>query len=257
MKAGLAWLGDFADISDLTPAQVANKLTMIGLEVEDIFDRLAHLDQAVCGRAEEVRRHGEHLWHCTVSLGSRSLSVLTGAPNVRAGGLYALAPAGTELPGGPVRVKTLAGLKSEAVLCSAAELGLPGGGDRLLELPETASPGESLRHVYPQTDPVLDISITPNRADALSILGIARDLSAVLNRPLKEKPVRIIQGSRAAKDQAEVSIECPDHCWRYCGRVINNVRIGPSPDWLAARLMGAGLRSINNVVDVTNYIMLE
>ncbi|MDR2141678.1 MAG: phenylalanine--tRNA ligase subunit beta [Deltaproteobacteria bacterium] len=257
MRVGLAWLGDFVGLGDLTPTEVADKLTMIGLEVEDLFDRLGHLSQVVAGRALSVKAHDRGLSLVTVGLGDQTVEVLCGAPNVREGGLYPLAPVGAQLPGGLVKAKTLAGLVSAGFLCSALELGLPGGGEILLELPASLQPGDPLKKLYPLADWIFDLSITPNRADALSARGVARDLAAALNRPLKEVRFDLRESGRSAVEQARVDIDCPERCWRYCARILNNVVIGPSPQWLVDRLAGAGLRSINNAVDVTNYVMLE
>ncbi|MDR1086428.1 MAG: phenylalanine--tRNA ligase subunit beta [Deltaproteobacteria bacterium] len=257
MKVGLAWLGDFVDLSDLTPAEVAGRLTMIGLEVEDLYDRLAFLDRVAVGRVTDLTPLGSRLSVCRVSLGGREITAVTAAPNVIKDGLYPLAAPGTELPGGQVRAKTVAGVLSQGVLCSGDELTLPGGGDGLLELESGCEPGAPLKKYYPQADPILDISITPNRADALSVRGLARDLAAVLNRPLKQPQFKLTQDGHPAAGQLKISVECPEHCLRYCGRVVNNVKIGPSPRWLVNRLLGAGIRAINNAVDVTNYVMME
>ncbi|MDR1607961.1 MAG: phenylalanine--tRNA ligase subunit beta, partial [Deltaproteobacteria bacterium] len=257
MRVGLAWLGDWVELGDLAPGQVAETLTMIGLEVEALFDRLAGLDQIVVGRVDSVTPKGSHLLACEVSAGRETVTVLTGAPNVRVGGLYPLAPVGANLPAGSVKAASMAGLVSRGILCSGWELGLPGGAAGLLELPPETPVGQSLKELYPEPDWVLDLSITPNRADALSIRGVARDLGAALGRPLKELKIDLKEGNQAASELASVDILCPDHCWRYCARVVTNITIGPSPDWLVLRLMAAGLRPINNAVDVTNYVMLE
>ncbi|MDR1578392.1 MAG: phenylalanine--tRNA ligase subunit beta [Deltaproteobacteria bacterium] len=256
MRIGLAWLGDWVELGDLSPAQVAETLTMVGLEVEDLFDRLAHLEQVLVARVETVAPHGRHLSVCQVTA-QETVTVLTGAPNVRVGALYPLAPVGANLPLGLVKATTMAGLVSEGVLCSAQELGLPGGAAGLLELPATTQVGATLKNLYPQADWALDISITPNRADALSARGVARDLAAALNRPLKTPAISLRESGPPASQLAQVNIECPDFCWRYCGRIVTNLVIGPSPDWLAFRLAAAGIRAINNAVDVTNYVMLE
>ncbi|MDR2422198.1 MAG: phenylalanine--tRNA ligase subunit beta [Deltaproteobacteria bacterium] len=258
MKVGLAWLGEFVEIGDLSPEEVADRLTMLGLEVEGLDDDLGFLTEVVVGRVAAAKPHGRSLMACLVDYGQgEPLTVLTGAPNVREGGLYPLAPAGVSLPAGSVKAATLAGLVSQGVLCSAWEIGLPGGAEGLMELSAEARPGEPLKKLYPDPDWVLDISVTPNRADALSVRGVARDLAAALNRPLKDVRVDLTEKGRPAAELAKVDIECPDHCWRYCGRIVRGIKIGRSPSWLAKRLWAAGLRPINNAVDVTNYVMLE
>ncbi|MDR1873081.1 MAG: phenylalanine--tRNA ligase subunit beta [Deltaproteobacteria bacterium] len=257
MRIGLAWLGALVDLEDLTPVQVADKLTMIGLEVEDLFDCLEHLSQVVAGEVKSIKPHGRHLWATEVAIGAETVTVLTGAPNVTVGGVYPLAPLGAKLPAGPVKSVTMAGLASEGVLCSALELGLEGGAAGLMELPSTIKPGEPLKKLWPEPDWVVDLSITPNRADALSVRGVARDLAAALGRPLKDVTFELVEDGGPASSQLTVAIDSPEHCLRYCGRIVNNIKIGPSPHWLVRRLLACGLRAINNAVDVTNYVMLE
>ncbi|MDR0550284.1 MAG: phenylalanine--tRNA ligase subunit beta [Deltaproteobacteria bacterium] len=257
MKLSLAWLGDFVDISDLTPQSVADRLTMIGLEVEELADRLDFLDQTVAAKVLDLKPHGRHLYLCRATTGQEELTVVTGAPNVKVNGLYPLAKVGAKLPAGLVKATTMAGVVSQGILCSGAELELPFGADGLMDLPPETPLGTPLRSLYPKNDFTLDISITPNRADALSVRGIARDLSAALDRPLKELAFDLTEDVSPVTELAKAEILAPKGCWRYCGRVVRGVTIGPSPDWLVRRLLGAGLRPINNVVDVTNYVMLE
>jgi phenylalanyl-tRNA synthetase beta chain len=257
MLASLSWLDEFVPVSDLAPSFVADRLSMAGLEVEALSDFRAYLDLVVAARLLEAEPWGG-LTRCLLDLGPRGRAqALCGAPGLALGAVYPLALMGAGLPGGPVRKMTAKGLDSEGMLCSAFELLLGEGRDSLLRLPDDAQPGTPLRALYPGEDWVLEVGVTPNRGDALSHLGIARDLAAILDRPLGIPPFRLDEGGPPASGQAAVRVECPDGCRRYCARVVNGAIPGPSPLWMARRLMSLGLRSINNVVDVTNYVMLE
>ncbi len=260
MKASIKWLEDFIDLSGYTPRQIADKLTMAGLEVEDLRDRFAHLDQVVAARVETVSPvpKSDHLKLCQVEAGTHGrFQVVCGAPNVREGLVAPLALPGTTLPGGvAVGVAEIRGCRSEGMLCSEAELGL--GLEHaagLLEL--NAEAGRTLRDITGREDWALEIGITPNRPDGLSIMGLARDLSALLGRPLKLPDARLQETGPDVNTLAKVTVADADHCFRFAARVITDVKIGPSPAWMVDRLASVGVRSISNVVDVTNYVMME
>ncbi|MDR1921371.1 MAG: phenylalanine--tRNA ligase subunit beta, partial [Candidatus Adiutrix sp.] len=259
MKASMDWLEDYIDLSDLTPKEVADKLTMAGLEVEALCDRFAFLNQVVAARLDKVEpiAGSDHLKICQVTAGSCGrFQVVCGAPNAREGLTAPLALIGAVLPGDlAIKTAELRGHRSEGMLCSETELGLGLDSSGLMEL--QAEPGRSLREITGREDWRLEIGITPNRPDALSILGLARDLSAVLNRPLRTIPVRVQETGPDVTTLADVRIEAPVEAPRYVARVITGVKIGPSPQWLVDRLAAVGLRSISNVVDVTNYVMVE
>ena len=261
MKATINWLEDFVDLSGLSPQQVADKLTMAGLEVEGLSDRFAHLATVVAARLEAVSPvpGSDHLKICQVEAGEHgSFEVVCGAPNAREGLVAPLALPGTTLPGGlNVAAAEIRGLHSEGMLCSEAELGLGPDASGLMELGGTAGP--TLKKLTGREDWVLEIGITPNRPDGLSIIGLARDLAALLNLPLRNKHRYNLIDDKGpdVTSLAKVTIDAPEHCYRFAARVIEDVKIGHSPAWLADRLAGVGLRSINNVVDVTNYVMIE
>jgi len=259
MKASINWLEDFIDLSELTPRQVADKLTMAGLEVENLFDRFAHLKTVVAARLAEVSPlpGSGHLKICRVEAGDRgSFEVVCGAPNAREGLVAPLALPGTVLPGGQeVMTAEIWGRSSEGMLCSETELGLGRDASGLMELGGVA--GRTLKEITGREDWILEIGITPNRSDGLSIIGLARDLSALLDRPLRQPEIIVEETGPDVNSLARVTIADPEHCFRFAARVITDVKIGPSPAWLADRLAGVGLRSINNVVDVTNYVMIE
>ncbi|MDR1111374.1 MAG: phenylalanine--tRNA ligase subunit beta [Deltaproteobacteria bacterium] len=257
MLASIAWLGDYVDLGGLGPREVANRLTMAGLEVEDLRDRYSFLQTVVAAKVTRIRDVGGALRLLELAAGEHGeIQVLCGDPQVDLGLVYPLALVGTELPAGQVKERNISGICSKGFLCSELELGLSAEASRVMLL-EAAAPGTRLSDFLGKSDLVMEIGVTPNRADALSMVGIARDLSALLDRPLKEPRASLRESGRSAFDQIGVGIEDPDHCFRYAGRVINGVSTGPGPAWMAERLLSAGLRPINNIVDVTNYVMLE
>lgn len=259
MKASIKWLEDFVDLSGLTPAEIAEKLTMAGLEVEDLRDRYAHLDKVVLARLDKVEPmpKSDHLKICQVEAGPCGrFQVVCGAPNAREGLVTALALVGSTLPGGVNIASTkLRGHLSEGMLCSEVELALGPDASGIMEL--SGQPGRTLKEVTGREDWVMEIGITPNRPDGLSIIGLARDLSALLDRPLKVKDHPPVETGPDINTLAKVTVHDPDYCPRYVARVITGVKIGPSPEWMVERLAAVGMRSINNVVDVTNYVMME
>ncbi|MDR3038200.1 MAG: phenylalanine--tRNA ligase subunit beta, partial [Candidatus Adiutrix sp.] len=219
MKASLEWLGDFVDLAGFSPREIADKLTLAGLEVEDLRDRFAHLGRVVAARLERAEplagAGNEHLRLWDVSAGDAGcFRVVCGAPNARVGLVAPLALAGAVLPGDrEVRAARIFGRTSEGMLCSAAELGLGSDAAGLMEL--EAEPGRTLKEITGRADWALEIGITPNRPDALSILGLARDLAALLDRPLTQPAVRIREEGPDIHTLAKVSIEDPEHCRRF------------------------------------------
>jgi phenylalanyl-tRNA synthetase beta chain len=230
---------------------------MLGLEVESLYNFRGYLDKVVAARLIKTEPWG-NLTRCLLDTqGGSHVEVLSGAKNLSLESIYPLAPLGTELPGGLIKKMTVKGVDSDGMLASAFELLVGEDKSGILELPKNVTPGTKLSALYPEEDWILEIGVTPNRGDALSHLGIARDLSAILDKPLKLPKFEVSEEGERADTIAKVTIECPQACYRYCARVVRGARPGPSPLWLAARLNSLGLRSINNVVDVTNYVMLE
>lgn len=260
MKASINWLNDFVDLNGFTPQEIAEKLTMAGLEVEELVNRFAYLEEIAAARVESVEpiEGSDHLKLCQVEAGPFGRSqVVCGAPNVKAGLVAPLARPGVTLPNGmKVGETKIRGFLSQGMLCSEAELGL--GTEHAAGLMVlSAEPGRNMKEITGREDWVMGIGITPNRPDGLSIIGLARDLSALLARPLKRSVPVVKEDGPEVDTLAKVSIDDPEHCLRFAARVITGVKIGPSPAWLADRLAAVGLRSINNVVDVTNYVMIE
>ncbi len=263
MKTSLQWLAEYID-RPLHAAEVAACLTKAGLEMESI-ERPATIPAGVVTAVIISRdRHpnADKLSVCRVDDGGpEPLQIVCGAPNCDAGKAVPLARLGTEFPNGLKIAKVkLRGVESSGMLCSAAELGLPGGGQAgLLELEPGTRPGQPLETVLRQ-DTVIDWEVTPNRPDWLSHIGIARELAAVLGCPEAVRLPRIKTSpslGAAVSSLASVSVEAPDLCPRYQARVIRGIKIGPSPEWLQRTLRAVGQRPINNVVDITNFVMLE
>ncbi|MDR1677033.1 MAG: phenylalanine--tRNA ligase subunit beta [Deltaproteobacteria bacterium] len=257
MLASLAWLGEYVDLSGLSPEKVANLLTMAGLEVEDLRERFSYLKTVVAAKVTRIKDLGGALRLLVLSADSYGdFQVLCGDPTVDYGLIYPLALVGTDLPVGLVKERVISGITSQGMLVSEFEMGLSADASRVKPLDGVAL-GAKMSDYYNRSDLVLEISITPNRADSLSMLGLARDLSALLDRPVKEPKFSLKESNKSAFDQISVAIDDPEHCIRYTGRVINGATPGPSPDFVVERLLASGLRPINNIVDVTNYVMLE
>jgi phenylalanyl-tRNA synthetase beta chain len=251
------WLRSMCNPS-LKTEKLAHLLTMSGLEVEACVPVAPAFRGVVVGAILSVERHpnADKLFVCTVDAGRERLQVVCGAPNVRAGMKAPLALVGTELQGMPIKAAQLRGVESHGMLCSARELGLSEDHSGLLELPAHAKPGADVRKVLALDEQVLTFKLTPNRADCLSVLGIAREVSALTGAPLKPPAVKPVAARSKAKHA--VRITHPAGCGRFAGRVIRNVdATAPTPEWMRQRLERAGQRSISALVDVTNYVMLE
>ena len=257
MNVPEGWLRSFCNPA--VPGQVlADRLTMAGIEVEAYEPFGPQFSGVVVGEIVSVERHpgADQLTVCKVRAGDETLQVVCGAPNARAGLKAPLARVGARLPAMEIKRAALRGVESEGMLASARELGLSSDHSGLLELPKDAMPGADVRTLLGLEERILTLKLTPNRADCLSILGVAREVSALTGTAL-EKPETpaILARSKAAHP---VRISAPDGCGRFAGRVIRNVNAtAPTPSWMKERLERAGQRSISALVDVTNYVMLE
>ena len=264
MKIPYRWIQEFVDLS-LTAEQAQDRLVNAGIEVASLTPIAPDLKGVVVGEIEAVERElgqsrgGYTLHLCRVSIGRERFSVVCGAPNTAPGLRTAFAPPGAVLPGGRrVEAARLHGVTSEGMLCSERELGL---GDEheagVLALETDAPLGADLVSHLGLDDVVLEIEITPNRPDCLSVVGIARELAALTGASFRPPRVSLDETDEDASALARVRIEAPDLCHRFTARVIGDVKVGASPAWMAARLRAVGLRPISNVVDVTNYVMWE
>ena len=265
MKVPFSWLKQYVDI-DVTAQELEDKLFGCGFEVEELIDLGGEISKVVVGVVTEcVPQEGTHLHICKVDCGEygHDIQISTGASNVYAGMHTAAALDGSTLPGGvKIKAKPLMGVESNGMLCSGEELGLnedlyPGAEVYgLLDLPKDTVPGTPIQQVVGLDDYIFDISITANRADCQSVLGIAREVAAVLNKPLK-MPATDYTVSDYVDPRLSISVEAEDLCPRYIGHYVRNITPGESPRWMRRQLALCGLRSISNVVDITNYVMLE
>jgi len=259
MKVTLNWLKDYVDF-DLSADELAHRLTMTGLEI-DALERLGDgLDSVIVARLADVQPHpdADRLTICQVDTGCATQQVVCGATNHQAGDLVALAQVGTVLPGDfKIKKSKIRGQESCGMLCSSSELGLSADSDGILILPPGLPLGTPVFEALRLKDVMYEIGLTPNRADCLSVVGVAREVSAMVGAALRLPTPEIEESGTAISRQSSVVIEDVEFCPRYAARLIEKVRIGPSPDWLARRLETVGMRSINNVVDVTNFVMME
>ncbi len=259
MKVSLSWLREFVAV-ELTAEALADRLTMAGLEVEDIATHGTY-PRMVAGRIVGVEPHprADKLTVCTVDSGSEGmLRVVSGAPNLEAGLRVAVALPGATLSDGsavePVEVR---GVGSAAVLLSEREIGVSDDHGGVIALGADATPGTPMATILGTADVVLEVAVTPNRGDCLSVLGIAREVAALTGARLRVPAVRLAEKGPASAESIRVEIRDPDVCRRYVARVIRGVKIASSPLWMRSRLEALGVRAISNVVDVTNYVMLE
>jgi phenylalanyl-tRNA synthetase beta chain len=268
MKIPYRWILEFAPL-EVSAAEAAERLVNAGIEVASVTPlKPAALAGVVVGEIEAIERelgesHGHRLVLCRVSTGRERFSVVCGAPNAAPGLRAPLAPPGAVLPGqaGSRRIATakIRGVESQGMLCSERELGLGEEHDAgLLALPPDAPLGTDLISLLGLDDHILEIEITPNRPDCLSVVGVARELSALTGVPFRPPAITVKESDdEPVNHLAKVRIDAPDLCHRFTARVISGVRVRTSPAWLATRLRAVGLRPINNVVDVTNYVMWE
>ncbi len=270
MDVSYAWLKAIAPGLKDPPEDLAHRLALRGAPVESLTPLEKGLEGLVVARVESTGQHpnADRLTLCTVDVGNgRRARVVCGAPNVTGGGMYPFAPVGSVLPGDRrIERATIRGEASEGMLCSARELGLGTDHAGLLELPAGLTPGAPLAEALGLADWRLDVEVTANRGDLLSHVGIAREVAPSGHAGLALPPVpggrrprlTLVSDPRAVSvSGATVRIEDPRLCFRYLGAVVRGVRVRPSPDWLQARLRAAGSRPINNVVDATNYVLLE
>jgi phenylalanyl-tRNA synthetase beta chain len=259
MRISYEWLGDFVDLDGVTPKEAAEVLTRLGVEVESLT--MVDLSEIVIGRVLEQRPHPKSrnpLWIHQVDVGGRVMQIIAGAPNAVAGSIVPVAMPGTTVPNGKVvKDMNIAGEKASGMLASAAELNLGDDHSGILIL-DRGTPGEPLTSVIP-SQAIMEAEITSNRPDCMGHFGIGRELAAGLDRPVKRDfmPAFTGQADPPGRELVNVTIDDPDLCSRYIGAVIKGVRVGASPDWMQRRLRAAGVRPINNIVDITNYVLLE
>src|SRR5947207_3334121 len=276
MKVTLNWLKQYVDFNG-SPEELAERLTMLGLEVEGVHQIAGDFEGIVVGQilTRDKVSGSDKLSVCKVNDGRGERTIICGAQNHKPGDKVALILPNFALPLKPgenepfvIKERKVFGIVSQGMMCSPQELGLPDPVDGLLILPEDAKVGQPFAQYLGRAsgDVVYDLEITPNRPDLNSVIGIAREISAITGNPLRWPELTGVDGAAATVGAAAgmsldkfvaVEIRVPEWCGRYTARVVQGVQVGPSPDWLRSRLEQIGQRSINNVVDVTNYVMLE
>lgn len=259
MKVSYNWLKEFVKIS-LSPSEIASRLTMAGLEVAQIEETGEEIKGVVVSEILSIQPHPvkNDLKICQVTTGNEVISVVCGAANVAIGLKSPLALPGAILPGGRhIETSMIHGVESRGMLCSEAELGISDDGSVIMALPVDSCSGVDVVDYLKLKDDILELEITPNRPDCLSIIGIAREIAVITGEKLKHPSLDIHESDNNVDDLTSVHIIDEDLCPRYTARLIQNVSVKPSPFWMTQRLRAVGLRPINNIVDVTNYVLWE
>jgi len=260
------WLTEFTDVRSVGDHDFCEAMTLSGSKVETVSRPGDEIVNVVVGRVLEMHRHpdSDHLWVCQTDVGSGTLQIVTGAQNVSVGDLVPVAKHRSQLPGGKkIERGKLRGVESDGMMCSLGELGLDTRDfpdaieDGIWIISEPCAPGDDIRAVMGADDTVIDFEITPNRPDCLSIIGLAREAAATFGAELHLHEPAVKGAGGSAADLVSIAIADPKLCARYTARMVKNVKIGPSPRWMRRRLRAEGVRPISNIVDITNYVMLE
>ncbi len=261
MKFSYKWLKEYVDL-ELTPYELADKLTHAGFEVEEVIQKIPFFKDVVIGFVKELYKHpdADKLSVCTVDDGKAQYQVICGAANIRAGQKVPFAKIGAELPGDfKIRKAKIRGTESLGMICSQAELGLEEHSDGIWILPDDTTTGlDFYDYLGSEQDYILDIFITPNRGDCMSMIGMAREIAAILDKQIRY-PEFVLTETGGCTTAELISVEVQDviGCPRYSARIVRNVQIGESPEWLQKKLRAVGFRPINNIVDITNYVLFE
>lgn len=261
MKISLSWIKEFVDLNDISTDDIVAKLTMSGLEVEEVVDQSKMYKDFIVGLVKESEKHpnADKLSICKVFDGKVDLQVICGAPNVKANQKVVFAPIGTEIPNGNFIIKKakIRGTESNGMICAEDELLLSDNHDGIMILDDSFEAGKSISDALNLNDVILEIAITPNRPDALSHIGVARDLAALFDRDLHIPEIKLNEVEEDVNKLASVVIEDKVNCPRYIAKVVKDVQIKESPQWLKDRLEKIGLRPRNNIVDITNLVLHE
>lgn len=260
MRVSYKWLQRYVNIN-LSPEELADRLTMAGLAVDEIEYRGRDISNVVTARITDCRPHpaSDHLSICQVDSGDRQYQVVCGAPNVAAGQMVCLALPGATLPGGlNIGVAALAGTSSQGMICSRAELGIdPLASEGIMVLPANLKPGQDLVSALDLEDAVLILDLTPNRSDCLAIFNVAREVAAICGSRVQILDSKIGETSPEISSLFSLDVLDTQACPRYLARLVKGVKVGPSPLWIQNYLLTAGMRPINNIVDISNFVMLE
>ncbi len=259
MRVSLSWLREYVDF-DLDGPELAKRLSESLAETEFLGAAGAGVDGIVAARVVTLEPHADadSLVVCVVDWGEGSSTVVCGAPNARAGMMAVLAPPGATIAAGrALSEQTIRGRRSHGMLVSAVELGLEEVSEGIIELDPDTEPGADVRALLGLGDPIIDIEVQPNRPDCLGVLGVAREVAAIIGAEFRAPAVSLEEVGGRAEDMATIELDDPEACPRYIARVVTDLSIGPSPVWLQTRLRSVGQRSILNIVDITNFAMLE
>ncbi|MBQ6131644.1 MAG: phenylalanine--tRNA ligase subunit beta [Selenomonadaceae bacterium] len=261
MQVSTKWLKDYIDI-DLTADELAEKFTLAGIPVENVIHAGAGLEKVVTGRIEELKAHpdSDHLLICQMNVGAENLlQIITGASNVKEGQIVPVALVGANLPcGKKISKGKMRGVVSNGMLCSANEMNIEGDSSGIYILPEDTPIGLPAAEVLGLDDDILEFELTANRGDCFSVIGLVRELAVLTKKTPRFPEIKVDEDDAVeASALVKIGIDAEDLCGRFSSRVLTNVKLAPSPDWMVRRLEGAGMRAINNVVDVTNFVMLE
>jgi phenylalanyl-tRNA synthetase beta chain len=261
MKISLNWLSDYVDISGISIETLVDKISKAGLEVEEVIDQRKAFEKIVVGFVKEAKKfpNADKLSLCVVTDGNEDFNVVCGAPNVASCQKVAFAKVGAVIPSNGLKLEKIKirGEFSCGMICSEKEIGISENHEGILVLDNNLKAGTNLSDVLGMNDVILDISITPNRADALSHIGFARDFAAIFKRKLVYPKIEPDKSSRKSAEAANVEIVDSEKCPRYIGKVVLGVTVKESPDWLKRKLRSIGLRPINNIVDATNFVLYE
>ncbi|MCM3786930.1 phenylalanine--tRNA ligase subunit beta [Domibacillus indicus] len=267
MFVSYKWLSQYVDIADQTPEELAEKITRAGIEVEGVEMPASEMKGIVVGYVQSREQHpnADKLSKCLVDVGEEEpVQIICGAKNVDAGQFVAVARTGAVLPGNfKIKRAKLRGEESNGMICSLSELGIESRlnpkeyAEGIFNFPNDVTPGEDALAALNRDDAILELSLTPNRSDALSMIGVAYEVAAILGRDVKLPEPKPAEADEKASDAVRIQIDAPEDNPLYIARVVKNVKIGPSPLWMQTLLMNAGIRPHNNVVDITNYVLME
>ncbi|TET53413.1 MAG: phenylalanine--tRNA ligase subunit beta [Actinobacteria bacterium] len=260
MRVSLNWLKDYIDISGISIEDLAEKLDLSGTEIENVFEEGAGLDTVVVGEIKKIKSHpkADRLTLCEVYTGVETISIVCGAKNIKEKDKVPVALPEARLPNGMViKSAVIRGEKSAGMLASAVELGLGEDASGIMILDKKFDPGERLDVALDLRDTILELEITPNRPDLMSMKGIAREIGAIFGKDYSVTEAKIKEADKEATELANIKVNDTDLCPRYVGKIITDVVVGQSPAWLKKRLIAAGARPINNLVDITNYVLFE
>ena len=266
MLVSINWLKDYVNTQQLPPVELGEKITRSGIEVDAVIDRTQGMTNIVVGYVESCVKHPEadKLSICQVNVGEETAQIICGAPNIAAGQKVIVARPGAKLPGGiKIKKAKLRGEESHGMICSLQELGIEGKlvpkayAEGIYVLPEDAETGSDVITNFGLDDTVLELGLTPNRADAMSMIGVAYEVGAILSEEVQLPEISYPEASDTAASMLTLNVDAPEANPLYVAKVVRNIKVQESPMWLQQRLMAAGVRPHNNVVDVTNYILME